>query len=129
MALKHGIKLLLASAPGSIRPSVRPSDHSALSLQPCWTFGAFFQFLNPIYNVYDFLDGGSARLKAATCTQDNIKTEQTETSMPRVGPEPMNPVLERARTVHALDRAAVVIGTFFSYSRIITASLFRETTL
>jgi hypothetical protein len=30
--------------------------------------------------------------------------------MPRVGFEPMIPMLERAMTVHALDRAATVIG-------------------
>jgi hypothetical protein len=30
--------------------------------------------------------------------------------MPQVGFEPMIPVLERAKTVHALDRAATVIG-------------------
>jgi hypothetical protein len=30
--------------------------------------------------------------------------------MPRVGSEPTTPVFERARTVHALDRAATVIG-------------------
>jgi hypothetical protein len=31
--------------------------------------------------------------------------------MPRVEFEPMIPVFERAKTVHALDRAATVIGT------------------
>jgi hypothetical protein len=30
--------------------------------------------------------------------------------MPRVGLEPTIPVFERAKTVHALDRAATVIG-------------------
>jgi hypothetical protein len=30
--------------------------------------------------------------------------------MPRVGFEPTIPVFERAKTVHALDRAAAVIG-------------------
>jgi hypothetical protein len=30
--------------------------------------------------------------------------------MPRVGLEPTTPVFERAETVHALDRAATVIG-------------------
>jgi hypothetical protein len=31
--------------------------------------------------------------------------------MPEVGFEPTTPVLERAKTVHALDRAATVIGS------------------
>jgi hypothetical protein len=30
--------------------------------------------------------------------------------MPRVGFEPTTPVFQRAKTVHALDRAATVIG-------------------
>jgi hypothetical protein len=34
----------------------------------------------------------------------------TQTSMPQVGFEPMIPVFERAKTVHALDSAATVIG-------------------
>jgi hypothetical protein len=34
----------------------------------------------------------------------------TETSMPRVGFEPTTPVFERAKTIHALDRASTVIG-------------------
>jgi hypothetical protein len=34
----------------------------------------------------------------------------TQTSMPRVGFEPKIPVFERAKTVHTLDREAIVIG-------------------
>jgi hypothetical protein len=34
--------------------------------------------------------------------------------MPRVGFEPMIPVLERAKTIHALDEAANVLGGFSS---------------
>jgi hypothetical protein len=44
----------------------------------------------------------------ATQTQD----ESTQTSMPRVGFEPMISVFVRGKTVHALDRVATVIGTF-----------------
>jgi hypothetical protein len=40
----------------------------------------------------------------------NTNTELTQTSMLRVGLEPMIPGFERAKTVHALDRAATVIG-------------------
>jgi hypothetical protein len=35
--------------------------------------------------------------------------------MPQVGFEPTIPVLERAKTVHALDRAVTVIGRKVSY--------------
>jgi hypothetical protein len=43
-------------------------------------------------------------------TQTQIK--RTQTSMNGVGFEPTIPVLERAKTVHASDRAAIVIGPF-----------------
>jgi hypothetical protein len=36
--------------------------------------------------------------------------------MPQVGIEPMIPLFEWAKTVHALDRAATVIGVLRSYS-------------
>jgi hypothetical protein len=38
------------------------------------------------------------------------QNERTPTSMPRVGFETTIPVFEWAKTVHALDRAATVIG-------------------
>jgi hypothetical protein len=34
-----------------------------------------FQFLDLLHSRYDSLDGGSARLKAATYTQNNTNTE------------------------------------------------------
>jgi hypothetical protein len=52
------------------------------------------------------MDGGSARRKAATYTQN----KRTQTSMPQVGFEPAIPVFELPKTVHALDQAATVIG-------------------
>jgi hypothetical protein len=39
-----------------------------------------------------------------------IQNKRTQKSMPQVGFEPTIPVFERAKTVHALDRAATVIG-------------------
>jgi hypothetical protein len=38
------------------------------------------------------------------------QNKRTQTSMSHVGFEPTNPVFERAKTVHALDCAATVIG-------------------
>jgi hypothetical protein len=61
------------------------------------------------------LDGGSARQKAATYTQN----KGTQTAMPRVGFEPTIPVLERARTVHALDSAAAVYRLYYRYYELI----------
>jgi hypothetical protein len=58
------------------------------------------------------LDGGSARRKAATYTHNSTNTEKThtQTSIPSVGFEHTISVFEREKTVHALDRAATVIG-------------------
>jgi hypothetical protein len=65
----------------------------------------------------DSLDEWSASRKAAIYTQKNTTTEQThtQTSMYWVGFEPMIPVFERAKTVHALDCAATVTGEHRSY--------------
>jgi hypothetical protein len=65
-----------------------------------------FQFHNRIHSRYDSLDGGSAPRKADTYTQN----KRTPTSMLWVGFESTIPAFERAKTVHALDRLAPVIG-------------------
>jgi hypothetical protein len=44
------------------------------------------------------------------------QNKRTRTSMPQVRFEPTIPVFERAKTVHALDSAATVIGSFFTYT-------------
>jgi hypothetical protein len=43
------------------------------------------------------------------------QTKRTQTSVPRVGFEPTTSVFERAKMVHALDRAAPVIGPYLTY--------------
>jgi hypothetical protein len=43
-------------------------------------------------------------------TQTNTYIESMLTSMPRVGFESTTPAFERAKKVHALDRATAVIG-------------------
>jgi hypothetical protein len=44
-------------------------------------------------------------------TEQHKQKERTQISIPRVGFEPTTPVFDRAKTVHASDRAATVIGT------------------
>jgi hypothetical protein len=46
----------------------------------------------------------------ATHRTTQTHNKRTQTSMPRLGLEPTIPAFERAKTVHALDRAATVIG-------------------
>jgi hypothetical protein len=43
------------------------------------------------------------------------QNKRTQASMPRMGFEPIAPVFERAKTIHALDRAANVISLPLHY--------------
>jgi hypothetical protein len=46
------------------------------------------------------------------------QNKHTQTCMPRVGFEPTTPEFERVERVHALDRAAIVIGQCTEYKHI-----------
>jgi hypothetical protein len=91
-------------------PPVWISLSLSMDLQP---FGpwSLFQFLN-LYTVgrtHWTVDQPVARpLPAHRTTETHNK--RTQTPMPRVGFEPTIPVLELPKTVHAIDRAATVIG-------------------
>jgi hypothetical protein len=52
--------------------------------------------------------------------QHNLRINTLKTSIPRVGLEPTIPAFERAKTFHALDRAATVTGCQIHYSYLIT---------
>jgi hypothetical protein len=66
---------------------------------------AAFSVSETIHSRQDPLDGGAARFKAATCTQN----KRTRTSMHRLGFEPTILVSERAKTSHVVNRAATVL--------------------
>jgi hypothetical protein len=70
----------------------------SVAVQPLWT-----------------LDGGSARRKAAICTQN----KRTQTSMSWLGFQTTIPVFERAKTVHAFDGAATVFGSYVNWAVLI----------
>jgi hypothetical protein len=46
-----------------------------MALQPSLGTWLLFQFLNPVHNLLNHLDGGSARRKAAAYTRHNTNTE------------------------------------------------------
>jgi hypothetical protein len=60
------------------------------------------------------MDGGLARRKATTYKQDNTENKLTQTSLLQMGFEHTVPAFERAKTVHALNRSATVIGACIS---------------
>jgi hypothetical protein len=67
-----------------------------------------FDFLEPILGRTPWTgDQPVARVVSLLPTHRTAKTQNkhTQTSMPRVGFEPTIPAFERAKTVHALDRA------------------------
>jgi hypothetical protein len=67
--------------------------------------GRFFRFLI-MYTVGRTPWTGDQPVARPLPTQN----KRTQTSMPRVGFEPTIPAFERAKTVHALDRAVSLIG-------------------
>jgi hypothetical protein len=75
-----------------------------MALQPFVGSWLRFQFLDPIHSRQDSLDGGSARRKASTYTQDNRNriNELTDNHI-LSGFKPTISAFVRAKTVHALD--------------------------
>jgi hypothetical protein len=81
-----------------------------VALQPLVEVGLFFSFLISIQSA-GLLGRESAHRKTATYTgQHKHRINAHNTFMPRMGFELTIPVFERAKTVHALDRVAIVIG-------------------
>jgi hypothetical protein len=78
---------------------------------PLLDLGRFFSFLI-LYKVGSPPLVGDQRIAGPLPTHRTTQTQnkRTQTSMPQVEFEPTIPVFERAKTVHALDRAATVIG-------------------
>jgi hypothetical protein len=101
-----------------------------------WLYSSFvgpwqpFQFLN-VYTVGRTPWTGDQPVARSLPTHRTTQTQnkRTQTSMPRVRFEPTTQVLERAKTVHALDRSATVIGTIWfleGISRMSTCKYVKE---
>jgi hypothetical protein len=82
-----------------------------MALQPLLDVGRFFNFLT-FYTVGMTPWTGDQPVARSLPTHRTAQTQNkcTHTFMPRVDFEPTIPALERAKTGHALDRAATVIG-------------------
>jgi hypothetical protein len=78
---------------------------------PLLYFGRFFRFL--IFYTVDrtpWTGDQSVAMPLPTHRTAQTQNKCTQTSMPQMGFEPTVPMFERAKTVHALDRADIVIG-------------------
>jgi hypothetical protein len=81
-----------------------------MALRPLWTLVAF-QFPN-LYIFFRTPWTGDQLVARPLPTHGTTQTrnKRRQTSMPRVGFEPTIPVFKRAKTVHVLERVALVIG-------------------
>jgi hypothetical protein len=77
---------------------------------PLLDLGRFFSFLI-FYTVGRTLSTGVSPSQGRYLhTGQHKQNKRTQTSMSQMGFQPTIPVFERAKIVHALDRAATVIG-------------------
>jgi hypothetical protein len=98
---------LLRKTPGK-HPLAR---HLSVALQPFVGPWPLFSFLI-LYTVGRTPWTGDHPVTRPLPTHGTTQThnKHTQTSMPRLGLEPTTPAFERAKTVHALDRAGTVVG-------------------
>jgi hypothetical protein len=82
--------------------------HSPMALQPFVGPWPLLQFRNLFYTVGRTPWTGDQPVARPLPAHSTTKTQA---SMPREGFEPTIRVVERTKTVHALDRAATVIGS------------------
>jgi hypothetical protein len=82
-----------------------------MAVQPSWALATSFSSVI-LYTVGRISWTGDQPVARPLPTRRTAQTQNkcTQTSMPRVGCKPTIPVFEGAKTVHALDRAATVIG-------------------
>jgi hypothetical protein len=87
-----------------------------MALQPLWILAAFFSFLIYTQSVGLLGWGISPSQGRYLHTEQHKQNKRTQTSMPQVVFEPTIPAFERAKTIHALDGTATVIGNYKNIS-------------
>jgi hypothetical protein len=112
------IKYHYPSIHTSVHPSIHPSIYLSLYIYGttalvnlCRLFS--FLILHTVGRTPRTGDEPVPR-QLPTHTGQYKQNKRTQTSAPRVGFEPTIPVFERAKTVHSLDRATIVIGHYIS---------------
>jgi hypothetical protein len=114
-ALKRGVIFTHFTVTCKVQTTVHPTTDTISALFP-WDLS--FYSVPPIYlwlyspcgpwPLFQFHQPVARSLPTHRSTQRQNK--RTQISMPQVGFEPSIPAFERAKTVHALDRVATVIG-------------------
>jgi hypothetical protein len=96
----------------SIYLCIYQSIYLSMSLEPFVWPRPLFQFLDLLHSRQDYWFGVQpAARPLPTRRTTQTQNKRTQTFMPRLGFEHTIPAFERMKTVHALDRAATVIGT------------------
>jgi hypothetical protein len=104
----------------SVTPPVCLSVCLSMALQPFVGPWPSFQFLDLLTQSVGLFGRVISASQGLYLNRGQHKqNKHTQTSMPRVGFGPTIPVFERAKTVHALDRAATVIGCLAFQVRIL----------
>jgi hypothetical protein len=88
--------------------STATTFYLSMALQPFIASWSLFSFLI-LYTVGR--TPWTADQPVARLLPTQTENKRTQTSIPRVGFEPMTPTFERAKTVHALEGGATVIGS------------------
>jgi hypothetical protein len=86
-----------------------------MTLHSLWTLGAFSVFNLCIVGRTPWTGDQPVARSLPTHRATQTQYKGIQTSIPQVGFEPMIPVFERAKTVHALGRAAAVIGRVLAF--------------
>jgi serine acetyltransferase len=89
--------------------------HSSVAPQPFVGPGLFFSFVNFLF-IQSVAPIGRGISPSQGRHLHNTQNKRTQTSMPWVGSEPTIPAFEWAKIVHALGRAASVIGLPLPYT-------------
>jgi hypothetical protein len=109
---KRGLQILIT---GKVKCTIRTAIYLSMALQPFF-FGPWplFQFLNLFTQLIGLLGREISLSQGYYLYKQN---KRTQTSMPQVGFESTIPVFDRAKKIHALDRAATVIGAIRKTTR------------
>jgi hypothetical protein len=113
----------------SIYPSIHASIHPFIYLwlySPLLNLGPYFSFLIFLHCRQDSLGGDQPSQGRYLHTGQHKQNEGTQTSTPQMGFEPTIPVFERAKTIHAVDLAAVVIGPYKITHKIVVLINFKR---
>jgi hypothetical protein len=96
----------VAAVPGDVSPTPLIKKQTKENYLSIYSYT-----VDLLHSLYDSLEGNQpVARQLPTHRTAQTQNKSTQTSMHQVGFEPTIPAFERGKRVHALDRAATVIG-------------------